>query len=466
MIADPIEETFPFEGHTEFLAAAGPRPAARAARPELARSPISSGSPTIARRCARPARRAAGASPCTAPTPRRRRRCSLCGRVWPGQSRRAPAGAPEMFGLPLAFAAPAALAALALLAALYLFLKVTPPRPREVVFPPLRLLIGLDRKDATPAKTPWPLLLLRIVVAGLVIVAMAGPIWNALPGKGDGPLLIVLDDGWAAAPSWERRAAYARAALEAATRAGRLVALAPTSQGGLELAALDAPRGADRLRALAPVPYEPQRLATLPPIARFLAANPQTEVVWIADGVELGGATAFARALADAARGHKLSVVLDKTDGDRHRRRRQSRRRAAGASDPRRRRRAARGHRARARRAGPVDRRSALRLRLWAARPTRSSICRSSCATRSPASSSPTNPRPARPGWSTNARAAAASRSFPAPAPTSPSRCCRRPITSSARSRPTPRSARAARRAATRSKRCSPRSRRSWRSPI
>ena len=158
-----------------------------------------------------------------------------------------------MFGLPLAFAAPAALAALALLAALYLFLKVTPPRPREVVFPPLRLLIGLDRKDATPAKTPWPLLLLRIVVAGLVIVAMAGPIWNALPGKGDGPLLMVVDDGWAAAPSWERRAAYARAALEAATRAGRLVALAPTSQGGMELAALDAPRGEDRLRALAPV---------------------------------------------------------------------------------------------------------------------------------------------------------------------------------------------------------------------
>jgi hypothetical protein len=218
-----------------------------------------------------------------------------------------------MFGLPLAFAAPAALAALALLAALYLFLKVTPPRPREVVFPPLRLLIGLDRKDATPAKTPWPLLLLRIAVAALVILAMAGPIWNALPGKGDGPLLMILDDGWAAAPSWEKRVAYARAALEAATRAGRLVALAPMSQGGLELAALDAPRSADRLRALAPVPYAPPRLATLPPIARFLAAHPRTEAVWLADGLELGGATAFARALADAARGHKLSVVLDKT---------------------------------------------------------------------------------------------------------------------------------------------------------
>ncbi len=66
-----------------------------------------------------------------------------------------------MLGLPLAFAAPAVLAALALLAALYLFLRVTPPRPRQVVFPPLRLLLGLDDKDATPAKTPWPLLALR-----------------------------------------------------------------------------------------------------------------------------------------------------------------------------------------------------------------------------------------------------------------------------------------------------------------
>ena len=218
-----------------------------------------------------------------------------------------------MFGLPLAFAAPAALAALALLAALYLFLKVTPPRPREEVFPPLRLLIGLDRKDATPAKTPWPLLLLRIAVAGLVILAMAGPMWNALPGVGEGPLLMVVDDGWAAAPSWQKRSAYARAALEAATRAGRLVALAATSQGGMEIAALDAPRGEDRLRALAPVPYAPKRMAALPPIAHFLAANPQAEVVWIADGLELGGASAFARALAVAARGHKLSVVLDNT---------------------------------------------------------------------------------------------------------------------------------------------------------
>ncbi|MGD0640353.1 MAG: DUF4159 domain-containing protein [Roseiarcus sp.] len=220
-----------------------------------------------------------------------------------------------MLGLPLAFAAPAVLAALALLAALYIFLKVTPPRPRQAVFPPLRLLLGLNPKDATPAKTPWPLLALRIAIAALVILAMAGPIWNLSPssGVGAGPLLLLIDDGWPAAPSWERRIAFARDALRGATRAGRLAAALPMSQGGFDVTALDGPRIEEKLRALAPVSYAPPREATLPGIARFLAANPKAEIVWIADGVDLGGADAFARGLAAAARGHTVSVVIDRT---------------------------------------------------------------------------------------------------------------------------------------------------------
>ena len=45
-----------------------------------------------------------------------------------------------MFGLPLAFSAPLALSALVLLPALWYLLRLTPPRPREVSFPPLRLI--------------------------------------------------------------------------------------------------------------------------------------------------------------------------------------------------------------------------------------------------------------------------------------------------------------------------------------
>src|SRR5579863_4036322 len=130
-----------------------------------------------------------------------------------------------MFGLPLAFTVPAALASLVLLAALYVFLRITPPRPLQTIFPPLRLLLGIDRKDQTPARTPWPLLFLRLAIAAAAILAMAGPIWNpALIGGGAGPLLMIVDDGWPAAPSWDQRRTLIGARLEAAARNNRLVA--------------------------------------------------------------------------------------------------------------------------------------------------------------------------------------------------------------------------------------------------
>ena len=74
-----------------------------------------------------------------------------------------------MLGLPLAFAAPAVLAALIGLVGLYFLLRVTPPSPRQATFPPLRLLIGLDPNETTPARTPWPILALRLAIGALII---------------------------------------------------------------------------------------------------------------------------------------------------------------------------------------------------------------------------------------------------------------------------------------------------------
>src|SRR5271165_3358586 len=137
-----------------------------------------------------------------------------------------------MLGLPLAFAAPAVLAALVGLAGLYFLLRVTPPRPRLALFPPLRLLIGLDPKDTQPARTPWPILALRLLIGALIILAMAGPLWNSLAAPpGSQPLLVLIDDGWAAAPTFEKRIDLVRQRLEAAARSGRSVAIKPLSQG-------------------------------------------------------------------------------------------------------------------------------------------------------------------------------------------------------------------------------------------
>ncbi|HLJ72147.1 MAG TPA: BatA domain-containing protein, partial [Roseiarcus sp.] len=217
-----------------------------------------------------------------------------------------------MFGLPLAFTAPAALVSLVLLGALYVFLRITPPRPRQTIFPPLRLLLGIDRKEQTPARTPWPLLALRLAIAAAAVIAMAGPMWNpSLFGGGSGPILMIVDDGWPAAPSWEARKALLVARLEAAAHDNRLVALLPVSQGGVDIAPAEAARNAERLRALEPQPYAPNHKDILPPIRKFLAQFPKAEIVWLADGLSIGETDSFAHELAGLANGHDASVLID-----------------------------------------------------------------------------------------------------------------------------------------------------------
>ncbi len=208
-----------------------------------------------------------------------------------------------MFGLPLAFAAPAVLVALAGLAALYYLLRVTPPAPRRVPFPPLRLLIGLAAKETEPARTPWPILVLRLAVAALIIVAMAQPLWRNLAQlDGSGPLLVLLDDGWPAAGTFEKRVGYAREQMLAAARAGRPVAIKPFSEGGRDIVPLNAGEIEGRLRSLAPAPFAPSREAAAAAIERYLATAPSADVLWIADGVELGGAHEFAARISRLAR--------------------------------------------------------------------------------------------------------------------------------------------------------------------
>jgi hypothetical protein len=170
-----------------------------------------------------------------------------------------------MFVLPLAFAAPAVLAALVGLVGLYFLLRVTPPSPGQAIFPPLRLLIGLNPNETTPARTPWPILALRLAIGAIIILAMAEPLWNSFVAlSGSGPLLVLIDDGFAAAPDWDKRVDFARERAAAAARSGRIVAVAALSQGAQDIAPLDRSGVEGRLRSLTPVPYAPDRAAALP----------------------------------------------------------------------------------------------------------------------------------------------------------------------------------------------------------
>ncbi len=87
--------------------------------------------------------------------------------------------------LPLGFAQPLVLLGLLSLPVLWWLLRLVPPRPRRIDFPPTRLLFEIVPKEETPARTPWWLTLLRLAMATLVIVAAAGPLWNSPARDGE-----------------------------------------------------------------------------------------------------------------------------------------------------------------------------------------------------------------------------------------------------------------------------------------
>ncbi|WP_229583203.1 BatA domain-containing protein [Paracoccus sp. S-4012] len=206
----------------------------------------------------------------------------------------------------LGFAAPWTLAALAALPALWFLLRALPPAPRLLRFPGTALLLGLEDRSPEARRTPWWLLLLRLTAIAAAIIAAAGPIWRPAPqdGRGQGPLLIVLDAGWAAAPGWDERIARARAELDAAgPREAALLIADGRATGVLPFAAPSEATAA--LGATRPASW-PTRYPDNPETILAAAPGQGLDTLWLSDGLDHPGRAALAAALA--ARG-TLRVV-------------------------------------------------------------------------------------------------------------------------------------------------------------
>ena len=204
-----------------------------------------------------------------------------------------------MLGLPLAFGAPLVLIGLALLPVIWWLLRLTPPRPRDEVFPPTRILERLAKREETPATSPWWLTLLRLALAALVILALAQPIWRPLEETidgGDGPVMIVMDNAWTAARDWDARVETATRLIGEAENAGRPVTLVPTVGVSAEtLQPTDAATARERLGALEPRPVPPEAEALATGLGALTSA-PGT-IVWLSDG--LATDPALAQAMRD-----------------------------------------------------------------------------------------------------------------------------------------------------------------------
>ena len=213
-------------------------------------------------------------------------------------------------GFPLAFAQPLMLLGLISLPVLWWLLRVMPPRPQRIAFPPTRLLFDITPKEETPSRSPWWLTLLRLLAAALVIFAAAGPIWNPQTGGNvsTAPLTILIDDGWSAAASWDARLRAADELIANADNNRRGVALVPLSESTRDITILPGGTARVTLRQLAPKPYSIDRVDAVPSLERFLRATGDSEIVWLSDGVDTGRGNDFAQALAKTIGDRTLTI--------------------------------------------------------------------------------------------------------------------------------------------------------------
>lgn len=160
---------------------------------------------------------------------------------------------------PLAFTTPWLLLGLIVLPILWVLLRAVPPAPVRRRFPGVALLLGLSDDTTQTDRTPWWLLLLRLLAIAGIITAFAGPVLNPQDDTpGNAPLLVLVDGTWADARDWARRIDRIDAALEDAARDGRpatIVSLTnlPPEQPVFQ----DAQAVQQRLPALAPFAFAP-----------------------------------------------------------------------------------------------------------------------------------------------------------------------------------------------------------------
>ncbi|MEQ9505185.1 MAG: DUF4159 domain-containing protein [Hyphomonas sp.] len=206
---------------------------------------------------------------------------------------------------PFLLGAPWALAALVALPIIWWVLRATPPVPKNVELPSLRLLEGAEPREETPARTPWWVWLIRTLAVLAAILGLSQPVYAPGARTGEmaeqGPILIVIDNGWPAAPRWTELTNAASATLDAGSRDTpvHLLLTAPQQLNPDPAVRLSKADLAKRIGTLRPQPWASDRADAL---KRLDASGLKpARIFWASDGLENGGGTAFAAELATRA---------------------------------------------------------------------------------------------------------------------------------------------------------------------
>ncbi|APZ52391.1 DUF4159 domain-containing protein [Salipiger abyssi] len=199
---------------------------------------------------------------------------------------------------PLGFTAPWLLLGLIALPVLWVILRAVPPAPIRRMFPGVVLLLGLKDEEQVTDRTPWWLLLMRMLAVAAVIIGLAGPVLNPQDEAGDsagsGPLLVVMDASWSSASDWRARLEALDTLLTRAERDGRPVALMRlTDPQEPQFQAAGVLKS--RLTGIQPEPWQPDEDR----MARALSLLPEEDFdsYWMSDGLARDSRAALLSAL-------------------------------------------------------------------------------------------------------------------------------------------------------------------------
>src|SRR4029453_12767366 len=89
-----------------------------------------------------------------------------------------------------------------------------------------------------PPQPPWRLTLIRMLAPALVILALAEPVLNPNSEKalsGSGPVVLVVDNGWAGAAQWGARTFMIERLIAEAEGQSRPLLIVPTANAAKAL---------------------------------------------------------------------------------------------------------------------------------------------------------------------------------------------------------------------------------------
>ncbi|WP_425040117.1 DUF4159 domain-containing protein [Primorskyibacter sp. S187A] len=184
-----------------------------------------------------------------------------------------------LFGI--GFLTPWLLATLAALPILWIILRAVPPAPIRRMFPGVVLLLGLKDDDQVSDRTPWWLLLLRMLAVAALIIGLAGPILNPQERSitANDRVLVVLDGTWASAHDWQAHQRALDAILRDAAAAGQTVAtLRLTAPEEISFQSADTVRAA--LPGLLPQPWAYDEST------EFVLPDGAFDTIWVSDSLD------------------------------------------------------------------------------------------------------------------------------------------------------------------------------------